>query len=440
MPNSQALVKEAKSINLSLHFLEQVIVSLRENMRTCNNNNNSNQQQHSSSGNASGGNSNSNSNDNRPASASSNSSRNNNNNPSNTNNNNTNNNSNSNSNQPFVPYRNSVLTNMLRDSLGGNCKSSFLLTISQERLHFEETVATCRFGQRCGEVKVKIRPNTEIGLTDQLKDLQQRIKMLEKKLLVTEEERNKVRELLVNEEKWRRQLTELRTLSTQEKAICKICVQELLTAAKESVIASSSTSITSSSAGGGGVNGGGGSMDLSTSEQIIIRSQDALYDAVEKMDKAVLVELSTALGGLVQSMYIEREMSKQEEMIKESKRQQKEMEEEQRQQEERTLLQLFLDGQATLNAVLAAAAASSASSPSSSSPSSSNSSLAPIPLKILDILQRGRYFYKHGRYGQPKLRFFSLENDLKTLGWYAIEHGTPMGTKTSVIELKLYEK
>ena len=29
------------------------------------------------------------------------------------------------------------------------------------------------------------------------------------------------------------------------------------------------------------------------------------------MDKAVLVELSTALGGLVQSMYIERELAKQ---------------------------------------------------------------------------------------------------------------------------------
>ena len=31
---------------------------------------------------------------------------------------------------------------------------------------------------------------------------------------------------------------------------------------------------------------------------------------VERMDKAVLVELSTALGGLVQSMYTEREMAK----------------------------------------------------------------------------------------------------------------------------------
>ena len=28
------------------------------------------------------------------------------------------------------------------------------------------------------------------------------------------------------------------------------------------------------------------------------------------MDKAVLVELSTALGGLIQSMYTEREMTK----------------------------------------------------------------------------------------------------------------------------------
>jgi hypothetical protein len=63
-----------------------------------------------------------------------------------------------------------------------------------------------------------------------------------------------------------------------------------------------------------------------------------------------------------------------------------------------------------------------------------------IPRNILDILQRGRYFYKHGRYGSPKLRFFMLEDGLKTLGWYSVDHGASMATKTGGIPLNIYEK
>ena len=379
MPNSQALVKEAKSINLSLHFLEQVIVSLRDNMKSLNNGNSIGSGHDRGSG------------DNRPSTATSSK-------------NNSNGNSGGNSGHPFVPYRNSVLTNMLRDSLGGNCKSSFLLTISQERIHFEETVATCRFGQRCGEVKVKIRPNTEIGLTDQLKDLQQRVKMLEKKLAVNEDERRSLTEKLSLEEMWRHQQTQLRTLSVQEKALCKSCVQELLTAAKESV---------SSSSSGVSVGSSDNSGNVTMSEQIILRSQDALYSAVESMDKAVLVELSTALGGLVQSMYIERELSKQEEIVKESKRQQKEVEEEQRAQGDKALLEMFYAGHVIVD----------------------QNNPVTIPPSILDILQRGRYFFKHGRYGQPKLRHFSLARDMKTLGWYSVECAPAVGCKSGAIDL-----
>lgn len=43
-----------------------------------------------------------------------------------------------------IPYRNSLLTNILRDSLGGNCKSCFLLTVSMDSEYFEETISTLR--------------------------------------------------------------------------------------------------------------------------------------------------------------------------------------------------------------------------------------------------------------------------------------------------------
>ena len=54
--------------------------------------------------------------------------------------------------------------------------------------------------------------------------------------------------------------------------------------------------------------------------------------ALEQMDRAVLIELSTALGGLVQTMYLEREKAKAEEHKKQQRKQRqqptKELEEE----------------------------------------------------------------------------------------------------------------
>ena len=44
-----------------------------------------------------------------------------------------------------IPYRNCILTSILRDSLGGNCRSGFILTLSMDRQHFEESVSTCRY-------------------------------------------------------------------------------------------------------------------------------------------------------------------------------------------------------------------------------------------------------------------------------------------------------
>ena len=44
----------------------------------------------------------------------------------------------------FVPYRNSALTWLLKDSLGGNAHAAMLATVSPSDRHFEETVLTQR--------------------------------------------------------------------------------------------------------------------------------------------------------------------------------------------------------------------------------------------------------------------------------------------------------
>jgi kinesin family protein 6/9 len=43
-----------------------------------------------------------------------------------------------------VPYRNSMMTSVLRDSLGGNCKTIMIATINPEACHSEESLSTCR--------------------------------------------------------------------------------------------------------------------------------------------------------------------------------------------------------------------------------------------------------------------------------------------------------
>ena len=44
-----------------------------------------------------------------------------------------------------VPYRNSLMTLVLRDSLGGNCKTRMIATASVLELDIEETISTCKF-------------------------------------------------------------------------------------------------------------------------------------------------------------------------------------------------------------------------------------------------------------------------------------------------------
>ena len=52
-------------------------------------------------------------------------------------------------NRSHVPYRNSMLTSILRDSLGGNCKTVMIATLSTEKASEDETLSTARFAQRC---------------------------------------------------------------------------------------------------------------------------------------------------------------------------------------------------------------------------------------------------------------------------------------------------
>jgi len=63
------------------------------------------------------------------------------------------------------PYRNSVMTSVLRDSLGGNCKTIMIATINPEAAHTDESLSTCRFAQRVSLIKNKATINEDVDPT-----------------------------------------------------------------------------------------------------------------------------------------------------------------------------------------------------------------------------------------------------------------------------------
>lgn len=58
-----------------------------------------------------------------------------------------------------VPYRNSLMTTILKDSLGGNCKTVMIATISIELENIDETISTLRFSQRVGQLENEVVRN-----------------------------------------------------------------------------------------------------------------------------------------------------------------------------------------------------------------------------------------------------------------------------------------
>jgi len=113
------LQKEAKYINLSLHYLEQVIVALQERSQ---------------------------------------------------------------GRRAHVPYRNSMMTSVLRDSLGGNCKTVMVGTMAAEDNCVEESMSTCRFAQRVASIKNNASVNEELDPALLIKRLKKQVAELKDEL------------------------------------------------------------------------------------------------------------------------------------------------------------------------------------------------------------------------------------------------------------------
>jgi hypothetical protein len=79
----------------------------------------------------------------------------------------------------FIPYRNSKLTRVLQESLGGNSITAMLAALSPAACNFEETLSTLKYANRAKSIKVKAVKNEQSNAISRLND---EIKALKDKL------------------------------------------------------------------------------------------------------------------------------------------------------------------------------------------------------------------------------------------------------------------
>lgn len=67
-----------------------------------------------------------------------------------------------------IPYRDSKLTRLLQQSLGGNSKTNLIINVSPSELNEPETLSSLRFGNRAKQIKNKPKVNKEYTIAELL--------------------------------------------------------------------------------------------------------------------------------------------------------------------------------------------------------------------------------------------------------------------------------
>jgi kinesin family protein 6/9 len=81
-----------------------------------------------------------------------------------------------------VPYRQSKLTNLLKNSIGGNCCTVLIANVWPEKKYLEETISTLRFASRMMKVQNEAKVNRLNDPILHLKKLQREVRDLKQEL------------------------------------------------------------------------------------------------------------------------------------------------------------------------------------------------------------------------------------------------------------------
>ncbi|CCI48462.1 unnamed protein product [Albugo candida] len=111
----------------------------------------------------------------------------------------------------FVPYRGSKLTRLLKDSLGGSCRTVMVANIAPSLANIEETINTLKYANRVKKIKTSLTPNDCRGNhsythssdrveSDIIVSLREEIKELQRKLAIETINRRKPQWIGISED------------------------------------------------------------------------------------------------------------------------------------------------------------------------------------------------------------------------------------------------
>ena len=95
-----------------------------------------------------------------------------------------------------VPYRDSKLTFILRESLGGNCKTTLLVACSPHIFNLEETISTLMFAKRAKTIKNSVKLNAQKSVAELMaiiEKLKKELAYFKKYIDILEKELEKVK-------------------------------------------------------------------------------------------------------------------------------------------------------------------------------------------------------------------------------------------------------
>ncbi|EZF34379.1 hypothetical protein H109_02342 [Trichophyton interdigitale MR816] len=118
---------------------------------------------------------------------------------------------------PHIPYRESKLTRLLQDSLGGRTKTCIIATISSARCNLEETMSTLDYAFRAKNIRNKPQINSSISKKALLREFTTEIEKLRSDLIATRQ-RNGVYLSAENYEEMTVESESRRILSEEQRA------------------------------------------------------------------------------------------------------------------------------------------------------------------------------------------------------------------------------
>lgn len=133
--------------------------------------------------------------------------------------------------ESFIPYRNSPLTKILKNSIGGNAKTVIILCLHPSLLNLEQTLGTLRFGNLAKSIVNTVTKNSLVQPHENQEAVALAVKAYQEKIMLLEES---LKNGMTNTEQYQKKIEELeeqkRLLLDRYKSLVQVTRKSMLKA------------------------------------------------------------------------------------------------------------------------------------------------------------------------------------------------------------------